>query len=1312
MKPETVAVIHDFSLEARGLLEKEVSEQLEGIYGFLPDGRFELPDKYPALNELPEAKRTRMRLEQLLDDERAVGIQPQEARGKLVQEAAFTWLNRFVAFKMMETRGLIRQAITKGAKSNGFLMWLTTPGNEKEYEKYNQGDLPRNALGDGPRQEAYRHFLLWQCGVLAEEVKVLFDTDTLMSILFPRPRLIAQLIEKMNVSELDDAWALGNEETIGWVYQSFNSEDLEKAFREARLSGRKFEADDIPSFTQLFTPRWIVRFLVENSLGRLWVNMHPDSRLAKELKYLVPLEVTEGSPLKPVKDIKLLDPACGTMHFGLIAFELFWQMYKEEIECAGQAGWPERPSIEKEEEVPSLIMSRNLFGIDIDLRAVQLSALTLYLKAKTLNPKAVIRESKLATANVHMMDGDRLDAFLQGIGHERPILKRVLTTLREKLHNSEQLGSLLRLEKEIETLIEKERALFEKEGLQMDIYGSHKERFEADAGSVGFWRKLGEDVTALLNAFAAEQSKTGLDQTFFAGETEKGLRLLEFLTTRYDVVVTNPPYMSNRKMNSTLKALVSENYPEGKGDLYAAFVRRCLELAGEHGRVGMLTMHSFMFISSYEKLRQWIRERVVIETLVHLGPALFSVGNPGTLQTAAFILTREPNEKRRTGSAGTFFRLVKQPDGDSKRRRFEEALAKIRAGGSDPIVYRYRQGDFDAIPGCPWVYHVSGSVRKLFLHNIPLSSVAKRPNPGNTSDNLRFLRFFWEVRSSDFGVGKKWIPYSKGGEFRKWYGNNRTAINWSPAVRYFYGEDSVARITDEEYWYRVALTYNSISAKSFSARYFPALGVYVRGGPAIVFESGEMVLPCLGILNSRFVEYVLRLLNPTVNFQGGNLDKLPLPSIEKIGESRLPGFVKECVDFSILDSAEDETTSDFVAPPVWTTGINVVLDRHEQLANIEREINEDVYRLYDISDDDRRAIESELAEERAIEGDQEDENAGEKGDFQAAPLTCEALARQWTSYAIGIVMGRFEPGVKDGLGRGGFTEEVSSKLRQLDDPDGVLVMDQGHPDDVASMALTALTIMLGDGSASEVVRAATGKEGPAEDALRDYLDRTFFKLHIQQYRKRPIYWLLQSPRKKYGVWLFHEKLTKDTLFRVKTEYVEAKIRLLESQVSDLKKRREATEGRSGQLDRDIADATDIVDDVMEFLKRLGHIINERGYEPHIDDGVLLNMAPLWELIPSWQAEPKKAWEALERGDYDWAYQAMDHWPERVKEKCKINKSYAVGHGIDEIYGTEPDKTEVKISKKAASLPKSVGTKRGKTKSAAEETLKKMGIFSD
>lgn len=781
MKPETVDAMHDATLKARKWLTTEISEQLEGIYGLLPSGPFNPAAEYPALSSIPEAAETRRRLETHLADEQQAGLTPHQAREKLVKEAAFTWLNRLVAFKMMETRRLLRQTVTRGQESNGFKMWLTESGNDTHYRDYEAGDLPQDGLGEGPRQRAYRRFLLAQCARLAEEVRVLFDPDNLGSRLCPRPQALRQLIDLLNDDQLQEAWQPGNEETIGWVYQFFIEEQKKEVFDRLYKEKEKIRAEDIPAATEIFTPRWVVRCLVENTLGRMWVQMHPDSRLAQQLEYLVPQpDPLPQVPLKPVREIRVLDPACGTMHFGLVAFDLLVEMYREEIERAGQPGWPQKSSVEAEADIPATILADNLHGIDIDLRAVQLSALTLYLRAKTLHPNATLSESRLACADILMLDGDRLTQFLEQASlHQRPIYGRILSALQQRLKHANQLGSLLRLDEEIRKLLEEERHRYERLGRQPDLFGWPKDQFETEAGRREFCEMLEIQIGQALDAFAREQAAQGVDQGFFASEATKGLRLLEITGQCYDVVLTNPPYMTGRNMNAVLKAYLQKEYPVAKSDLYAAFVQRCTEWLADGGRLGMITQQSFMFISSYEKLRQFLRQRIAIETMPHVGPRAFEEVTGEKVNTTLLVFRRELNAQARNDSVGTYFRLVKEPNGEAKRRRFEQALANLRASQPDTIVYRYRQGDFDAIPGSPWVYWITTGVKRIFETSKPLEGIAEPRQGLATADNRRFLRYWWEVGTQQIAFRcqsreeselqrEKWYPYMKGGSFKRW----------------------------------------------------------------------------------------------------------------------------------------------------------------------------------------------------------------------------------------------------------------------------------------------------------------------------------------------------------------------------------------------------------------------------------------------------------------------------------------------------------------------------------------------------------------
>jgi len=680
--------IHDLALNARDLLMTEARELLEGTYGLYADGRLDPPEKLPQVRDDPETGETYRRVRQFLADEEDAGLARAEAVDKLVKEVAFTHLNRLVAFKMMEARALIRGTVDKGPDSNGFKFYLADPAHADDLARYERGDA----------DTAYRHFLLWQAGQVAQEVRVLFDPDALPSRLFPRPRALNALLDMLNRLELANAWEA--DETIGWIYQFFNEREKAEVFERLYKQKQKLRAQDIPAATQLFTPHWIVRFLVHNTLGRLWVEMHPDTRLlgAGVLDYLVPLEdgrrvvcsVLRDSEngthhtqhaVRPIKDITLLDPACGGMHFGLVAFDLFAAMYQEELERAGEPGWPKTPSVSDPPEIPTAILANNLFGIDIDLRAVQLSALALYLKAKTWHAahhasRITFHVSRinLACADVRPLDGARLGTFLREAHFSRPIYERLIRALWERLRDVHQLGSLLRLERELGELIAQERAQYERAPLFAGLPGE----FEYEAAEEEFWDIISTQIVQGLDEFARQQAQAGVDQTFFTGEAVKGLRLLDVMLRDYDIVVTNPPYSGKRNLNDTLADYLKHEYPDAKGDLYAAFIQRCSEWVKHSGRLGMITQQSFMFLSSYENLRANLRSMFAIETMAHTGPRAFDEISGEKVNTTVFVLRADSDTPRRENSVGTYFRLVHEADSEAKRRAFEQALAALR----------------------------------------------------------------------------------------------------------------------------------------------------------------------------------------------------------------------------------------------------------------------------------------------------------------------------------------------------------------------------------------------------------------------------------------------------------------------------------------------------------------------------------------------------------------------------------------------------------------------------------------------------------
>lgn len=1240
--------LRTFTLWARELLTRETSDLLQQVYRIDPKtgGRLAVP-KGHLLETSAEAQASRKRIEQLLDDEADAGLDRPAAVAKLIKETAFTHLNRLVAFKLLEARKLVRGVLAKHHQANGFLMWLAERPEEEAL--YNRGDNPndRDGFGEAPRDRAYRHFLLWQSAELAKEIRVLFDPDNVPSLLFPRPGALKELIDALNAEERDADWAPGNEETVGWVYQFFNEPDLEQFRGQA---AQPVPPELVGPRTQNFTPRWVVRYLVENSLGRYWLELHPDSRLRERLHYLVPVPGTRGaSGVKPVKEIRVLDPACGSMHFGLVAFDLLLEMYREEMERAGSPGWPERASVDSDTEIPAAILAHNLYGIDIDQRAVQLSALALYLKAKSISKEAQFRETNLACADVAIFRGQHLNKIVSEMALPRGFTRELFVEFRDSLEQARQMGTLVRLE--------------------------------------NHFRKLqSERLREAIDEYVEKKRAEGIDESYFANETSKGLRLLELLEERYEIVVTNPPYLDSRDCNPALRTFLRDHYKESSRNLYSAMMSRCLELLAPDGRLGILTGQSFMFISSFEKLRKQLLNAGAIECLSQFDYGLFQA----RVDTTAFILRREAFEEKRREARGVYFRLVKAPDAEAKRAAFEQALARYRGGEPDPRVYLYRQGDFAAIPGSPWVYWITPGLRRLFL-TLPKLGEISAPRQGlATADNTRFLRYWWEVgtrrvcRNAASAAeaersGLRWFPYMKGGSFRRWYGNQDYVLNWAENGAELWALTPTAVIRNPDFYFRRGVTWTDLTAGRFSARLSPGGFIFDVSGSSVFPDDIPLVL---GLLNSTFAQFALKLINPTVHVQVGDLARLPVP---KHSSDCLRQLVEEAIELARKDSEEDETTYDFIAPPAWPDGVERVTGRHRQLEAVEKEIDEEVYRLYEISPEDRKAIEEELAAAPAAEDDgaeTENETGEEVEEAAKASLTEQELAQRWVSYAVGLALGRFAPGEPSGLGRGEFPPDVAARLQRLVDPDGVMVLQRDHPDDLAARVLQILTAIHGESETARLIQTAMGGNSDLRGRLESYLLGPFFKAHVQQYRKRPIYWLLQSPKQFFSVYLFHERATDQTLALIQGKrYLGGRIFQVKQQLEEANRREADSEGREKARQRKLAqDLAEELADLEAFDKAITATNSEPIFDaegrpttarwiPEFDDGVLLNAAPLYRLTPAWKkADPKldlaKVWQALKKGEYPWAKTAMRYWPRETLEACKENRSYRIAHGLE------------------------------------------------
>jgi len=629
-------------------------------------------------------------------------------------------------------------------------------------------------------------------------------------------------------------------------------------------------------------------------------------------------------------------------------------------------------------------------------------------------------------------------------------------------------------------------------------------------------------------------------------------------------------------------------------------------------------------------------------------------------------------------------------------------------------VFSLRQSEFRAIPGNPWVYWALSVVLNRFISLEQMETFVQPKQGLATTENVRFLRFWWELDKAVRNQKTKWFPYMKGGGLLRWFGNQLFFVNWAAngreikeniLLRYPYLNGKWEWVAKNiEFYLREGITWSLVSTTRFGVRYLPPGFIFDVGG-SCGFPDKELLFSVMAVGNSPWMNYALRLLNPTINFQIGDIARVPFQVPDATSRSSFDQLVPQCIHLQQAESMHSETTFDFIAPFSWQYGSDLCRISSQRLAELEEKINNFVYELYKISSEDRQTIERELVGMQNISEEEEIGKVEERGDLPGEEDNGNRTM-DWLSYAIGIVLGRFQPGTPGALGsavyrrsdfaigslpepteeefnelvgdpsqfayideQGGrhvFSREVEQALQKLAVPDGIAVFDPNHPRDLPTLVSKALELMLGQAQAQEVIQQAAGGD------LRKYLEKDFFtQHHIKQYRKRPVYWPIQSSKRSYGFVLFHEKIDRNTFYALQQEpYLPTKRRAVQLRLEELGKKVLTAQGAARKpIEKEMDELRQLAEELAQFAKDLD-AITRGGYEPEpdwIDDGVILRMAPLWSVIPLWKSEPKKYWEELAAGKYDWSHIAMKYWPERVKQACKKNKSYAIAHGHEEWY---------------------------------------------
>lgn len=1139
----------------------------------------------------------------------------------VIEEVAYTWFNRFIALRFME----VNEYLPTGVK----VLSSIEPG-KKEPDIIKEAlnidlDLDRELvymLQDANDTETlYRYLLVKQCNALKEILPGLFEkiedyTEILLpSNLLAEGSVIRQLVDDISEEDFKD-----QVEIIGWMYQYYISEKKDEVFKGLKKN-IKITKENIPAATQLFTPDWIVKYMVENSLGRLWLEGHPNKELKSKWKYY--LEEAEQEPdvqtqlneirakskdIRP-EDIKVLDPAMGSGHILAYAFDVLYDIYKSE-------GYSER-------DIPRLILENNLYGLDIDDRAAQLAYFAVMMKARSKSRRIFRENININVCAVQESNGFPKEAIDYLVNpEETEIEKRIrredVEYLINVFHDAKEYGSILEVKPIDFDAIERR--------LEELMNGGTGDLIEYQYRNI-----ILEKIPALV-------------------------KQARIMSQKYDVVCTNPPYMGNGGMNSKLFSYIKKYYPDSKNDLFAVFIERCNQLTKLNSYQSMITQHSWMFLSSFEKLREkFIRKDIV--NMVHLGARAFEEIGGEVVQTTAFII-RNCNIRNYRAN---FCRLVDYNSQNEKEKAF------LRQQN----IFTSQKENFARIPGMPISYWVSNKVAKIFNSNKSLKEISSPKQGLATTDNNRFVRIWSEVnfRSIGFGFSSdeakksslKWFPFNKGGEYRKWYGNNDYIVNYqfdgkkikeNVLRKYSYLKTPDFVVKNQLFYFKENGTWSAITSGSLSVRYSPKGFIISNAGMAVYEETGYL-LYIIALLNSKCTtDILIKSLNESLNFNAGDIERLPV-IISNNYKEQIDDLVKQSIAISKTDWDSFETSWDFQKHPLLTHKGNCTTIKQafinwaafaekqfNQLKANEEELNRIFIEIYDLQDELTPEVEDK--------------------DVTIRKADRERDIKSFISYAVGCMFGRYSIDAEGLIYAGGDfkdkwkCENGQWKVRKIvrdeegkvvedtwvnavfvPDMDNVLPItdDEYFEDDIVSRFVQFLKVTFGEDTLEEnldYIADTLGKKASetARQTIRRYFLKDFYKDHVKVYQKRPIYWLFDSGKQDgFKALIYMHRYDEFTVARVRTDYLhklqksyEAEIKRLDIVIDSNVSQREKTNARKKK-----EQILKQMEEYLQYDQIIAHVANQR-IQIDLDDGVKVNYDKFQEVeIP--QGEGRKPLKA-------------------------------------------------------------------------------------
>lgn len=1161
----------------------------------------------------------------------------QDGFEQVMEEAAYTWFNRFTALRFMEVNNYLPSHTRVFTNESGeFKPQILADAIQLDLEGLDM-DKVFELKDANKTEELYKYLLITQCNALSGILPRMFQRiEDYTELLLPDYLLReGSVIEQMITLIPEEDWT-DQVQIIGWLYQYYNSEKKDDVFA-ALKKNVKITKENIPAATQLFTPDWIVRYMVENSLGRLWLEGHPGAseqllpteeeqsayiagnREPKDTKWHYYLEEAEQEPevqaqLAEIRkeyaaltpdQLKVIDPCSGSGHILAYMFDVLMKIYES-------YGYTTREAV-------ASIVENNLYGLDIDERAAQLAYFAVMMKARQYDRRFFsrgIQPHVYAIVESNYVDQFVVDYFCNGDAK----LKAAVDTIFSELHDAKEYGSILTV--------------------------------------------TSQDWSALYDRFAEITEDINMSRDTVLGELLPLVQVAEALAQKYDAVVTNPPYMGGSGMSTKLSNFVKKNYQDSKSDLFAVFIEKCGQMAKKNGYQAMITQHAWMFLSSFEKLRTKLLQKDIVN-MAHLGARAFEEIGGEVVQTTCFVVSN----RHINSYQGSYVRLV---DGNSES---EKALMFFNRGN----YYVAKQSDFEKMSGSPIAYWISNKLLSLF-ENKSVSKQAKACIGMRTGDNMRFLRVWFEVEqtkecfsaiSAIDAVEKeaKWIPYNKGGEYRKWYGNHEYVVNWendgfeikenTKKVYPQLGDNLGWKISNENRYFKRHICWTDLTTKGLSFRDFP-VGFIFDASANAAFVDEKYYYNILAYLNCKLVDTLAQLINPTLHFKLGNFNSLPM--LTKLTTLQAD-LAKQCVNLSKDDWDSFETSWDFLVFPLvlgsyvpdlsgghkatlaqsYAKWKKICEERFIKLKANEEELNRIFIDIYGLQDELTPEVADKDVTVHRIFDTKDDVPKSMKGSSYVRTKRDEIVSL--ISYAVGCMFGRYsldEPGLilagqrfsehfyeasapRAGTGRTGApgpyvpigefyykTENGIAKCTYSPDKDNIIPIcdDEYFEDDIVGRFVGFVKTVYGEDTLDEnlkFIADALGGKGQPREVIRNYFLNDFYKDHCKIYQKRPIYWLFDSGKKNgFKALIYMHRYQPDTIARIRTDYVHEQQSRYRTEIADLEKRiANAATGERVKLNKELNKLQAQAEEIRVYEEKIHHLADQMICID-LDDGVKNN----------------------------------------------------------------------------------------------------------